>query len=429
MKRRTFIKDSLIVGAGLSALPLYAATFNNKPHSIVLIGAGWWGMNILREAMQYGNCKVLGICDVDGQALSLALKEVETLVGSKPKAYKDFRDAITEQKPDIVIVGTPDHWHAIPAIFAIQHGAHVYLEKPIAHTIEEGRAILNAARKYERKVQVGTHRRLSKHNNSAMDFLRSGKVGEISQVKTFVNYREGPGTINPDSEAPDHLDWDFWLGPAPKRDFNSRIHPNGFRNYLDYANGQVANWGIHWFDQVLWWTEEKYPKTVYSTGGRFVKNDGSDAPDTQLAIYEFDSFVMEWEHKLCAQNFNEDHQFGCYFYGTLGTFYLGWRQGWTFYPKAKGQQAIHMPASLTGPDFHNVKESWADFVSAIENDTLPSSDIESGHLATNMSLLAMISLNTGRSLQWDGKKDNIVNDKEANKLLTKDYRGEWFLPS
>lgn len=428
MKRRSFIKSAATAGAAYSALPLYAATFNRKPYRIVLVGAGWWGMNILREAMAYGNCRVTGLCDVDSKALAVGVAEVDVLTGYKPKGYKDFRDAITEKKPDIVIVGTPDHWHALPAIFAIQNNAHVYLEKPIAHTVREGRAILNAARKYNKKVQVGTHRRLSKHNKAAMEFLRSGKVGEITQVKTFVNYREGPGTINPDSKPPAHLDWDFWVGPAPIRNYNSRIHPNGFRNYLDYANGQIANWGIHWFDQVLWWTEEKYPKTIYSTGGRFIKDDGADAPDTQLAIYEFENFTMEWEHKLCAQNMNEKHQFGCYFYGTKGTFHLGWLDGWTFYPKDKKQSEIHMDATLNGPDHENVKESWLDFVQAIENKTLPTCDIETGHLATNLSLLAMASFNVGRSLKWDGKTETILNDKDANQLLTKTYRGQWQLP-
>ena len=425
MKRRDFVVKSSMAFA---ALPLYSATFQKKEYKILLVGCGWWGMNILTEAITQGNCKVVGLCDVDQKMGEAAQGVVKSLNRDKPKLYKDFREAITKSKPDIVIVGTPDHWHAIPAVFAMQNGAHVYLEKPIAHTIAEGRAILDAARKYNRKVQVGTHRRLSKHNQAAMDFLKQGKAGTIKEIKTFVNYRQGPGTINPDSEAPAHVDWDLWLGPAPDRAYNSRIHPNGFRQYLDYANGQIANWGIHWFDQVLWWTDEKYPKTAYSTGSLDIKKDGTDAPDTQIAIYEFESFTMTWEHKLCAHNYNEAHQLGCYFYGTEGTFHLGWRDGWTFYPKSKNQSPIHMDPVLHSKDSHNLPESWSDFIRAIESDSLPTCDIETGHLATNVSLLGMMSYNLGRSIQWDGEKELALNDPEANKLLTKEYRGEWELP-
>ena len=425
MKRRDFVKTTALA---VSALPLYSATFKNKPYQIALIGTGWWGMNILREAIAFGNCKVVGLCDVDRKALELSRDEVKKLNGDSPKLYNDFRELLSKQKPDITIVATPDHWHALPAVEAIKNGSHVYLEKPIAHTVKEGTAILNAARKYNKKVQVGTHRRLSEHNISAMEFLRSGKAGKISEVKTFVNYKEGPGKIVPDTEPPEHLDWDMWLGPAPYRNFNPDIHPKGFRNYLDYTNGQISNWGIHWFDQVLWWSGEKYPKNVFSTGGRYIKQDGTDAPDTQLAVYEFENFTMSWEHKLCAQNFNEASQFGCYFYGTEGTFHLGWRDGWTFYPKDEKKSIIKAQAKLATSDYHNVKESWSDFVLAIENNTLPTSDIESGHLATTMSQLAMISLKQGRSLKWDGVNETILNDSDSQKLLFKNYRGPWEFP-
>jgi predicted dehydrogenase len=425
MDRRTFIKTS---GLAISSLPFLSSTFQHKPYKIVLVGCGWWGMNILRYAIAHGNSLVSGLCDVDEKMLRSASAEVENLTGNKHNMYKDFRDAISKEKPDIVIIGTPDHWHAIPAIEAITNGAHVYLEKPVAHTIHEGKAILKAARDNKRMVQVGTHRRLSKHNISAMQFLKEGKVGRITQVKTFVNYHQDAGTINPDGVPPEGLDWNFWLGPAPERNYNSRLHPKGFRQYLDFANGQISNWGIHWFDQVLWWTEEKYPKNIFSTGSKLIKRDGSDAPDTQLAVYEFETFSLSWEHKLCAENLNENSQLGCLFYGTEGTLHLGWRDGWTFYPKKKGASQIHEDAELAVPDHQNIKESWADFILSIETGKLPVCDIETGHLATNISLLGMISYKTGRSIKWDGHREMILNDPQANKLLSKEYRGSWALP-
>lgn len=425
MERRTFLKNSALA---LSALPFYGATFQQTPYRLALIGCGWWGNNILREAIAHGSSTVVGLCDVDESQLTQTQEAVATLTGARPRLFKDYRDLITTAKPDIAIVATPDHWHALPAILAIQHGAHVYLEKPIGHTVAEGRAILDAARAHERTVQIGTHRRLSAHNISAMEFLRSGKAGQISQVKAFVNYNQDPGTPNPDSDPPPGLDWDFWLGPAPERAFNTRIHPRGFRQYLDYANGQISDWGTHWFDQVLWWTEEKYPRAVYSTGSRDIRNDGSDAPDTQLAVYDFESFTLEWEHKLCAANQNETHNVGVYFYGTEGTFHLGWRDGWTFYPRGTDATPLTVPAKLNTPDHQNIKESWADFIQAIEQDRLPASDIETGHLATNLALLGMISYKVGRSIAWDGATETIADDEEASRLLTKDYRGAWALP-
>ncbi|MEL6720501.1 MAG: Gfo/Idh/MocA family oxidoreductase, partial [Bacteroidota bacterium] len=313
MKRRQFIQTTATSAASISALPLLASTFNNKKYRLGLIGSGWWGMNILREAIRSQQVKVVGLCDVDERALKKVKTEVEQLNGDTPKLYKDFRSLIQKENLDIVIIATPDHWHALNTIYAIERDCHVFLEKPIGHTINEGKAILKAARAHRRVVQVDTHRRVSPHNISAMEFLKSGKLGKISSVKCFVNYNQQAGSKTPNEKPPAELDWDMWCGPAPYTPYNPRIHPRGFRQFLDYANGQIGDWGIHWFDQVLWWTEERAPRTVFSMGGRFVKEDNTDAPDTQYAVYEFEDFTLHWEHKLTAANANESHNVGCYF--------------------------------------------------------------------------------------------------------------------
>ncbi len=287
-------------------------------------------MNILRTAIAAGESDIVAMCDVDRNQLLPAVAAVETLTGNRPRVYADYRELLAAEQPEIAIVATPDHWHALIAIAAIEAGADVYLEKPISHTIDEGRAILQRARDHERVVQVGTHRRVSPHNRSAMAFLKAGKAGKIGMVRAFVHYGGGPGAVTPDTDPPDGLDWDFWCGPAPLRPFNERIHPRGFRQFLDYANGQLGDWGIHWLDQILWWTEERYPHTVYSTGGRHLKRDNTDAPDTQVATFEFESFTATWEHRFYAANHAEKTNIGCYFYGTEGTFHLGWLDGWTF---------------------------------------------------------------------------------------------------
>lgn len=413
---------------GFVAAPLIKTARRVPRYRTALIGSGWWGMNILRTAMAAGQSEVVALCDVDQNQIKPAAAEVESLSGAVPKMYADYRDLLATERPDIVIVATPDHWHALTAIAAIEAGAHVYLEKPISHTVDEGRAILKTARARERTVQVGTHRRVSPHNMSAMAFLKSGKVGQVGMVRAFVHYGGGPGTVTPDADPPEGLDWDQWCGPAPLRPFNPRIHPRGFRQFLDYANGQLGDWGIHWLDQILWWTDEPYPHTIYSTGGRHIKRDNTDAPDTQVATFEFESFTATWEHRLFAANNAEKTNIGCYFYGTEGTLHLGWRDGWTFYPSDSKKPTIHEDPQLDEPDHQNIRALWDDFLGAIESRRRPACDIEHGYRATNMCLLGMISLKLGRSVRWDGATGQILDDPEATALLRRPYRAPWVYP-
>ena len=431
MNRRDFIKNSAAASVAFSAwsLPLISVAGKTRPYRTALIGSGWWGMNILREAIAAGESKVVAMCDVDQNMLTAAAMEVEKLNGDKPKKYGDFRELLAKEKPEIVIVATPDHWHPLITIAAVQEGAHVYVEKPICHTINEGKAMVKAARANNRVVQVGTHRRVSPHNVSGMEFLKSGKAGKIGMVRAFVHYGGGPGQLTPDSEPPQGLNWDMWCGPAPLRPYNKTIHPKGFRQYLDYANGQLGDWGIHWLDQVLWWTEEKFPRKIFSTGGRAIRKDNTDAPDHQVATYEFEDFTVNWEHRLFAgNNAEKGENVGCYFYGTEGTFHMGWQQGWTFYPTDKNKPVLHEDAKLNKPDDQNIRQLWANFLQSIKNKQLPVCDIAIGQRSTNMALLGMLSYKLGRSIAWDGDKEIILNDPEANKLLSREYRGEWKYP-
>jgi predicted dehydrogenase len=409
-----------------AATPLVRA--QGRKYKTALIGTGWWGMNILTCAMEAGESSVAGLCDVDESQINSAYDRVVKLTGDQPRKYKDYRELLAKEKPEICIVGTPDHWHALPMIEAVKTGAHVYVEKPIGHTIREGRAMVNAARAAGRTVQVGTHRRVSPHNKSAMEFLKSGKLGRIGMVRAFVHSAGGPGRPAPDSDPPPGLDWDMWIGPAPYRKFNKAIHPRGFRQFLDFANGTVADWGIHWFDQILWWTEEKWPKRVFSAASRRIRQNNADAPDTQVATFEFETFSCVWEHRQYAGNNAESTAIGVYFYGTEGTLHLGWLDGWTFYPADKKKPTIHEDARLNQPDDQNIRELWADFLDAIKTGRRPACDIEVGHRSTNMSLLAMVSWRAGKSIDWDGEKEIVRNDARANDLLSRKYRSPWKYP-
>jgi predicted dehydrogenase len=427
LSRRDFVRMSLAAGAGLAA-PRIGRAASQKTYTTAIVGTGWWGMNILGEAMKAGRSKVVAMCDVDTNQLHPAMETVRRLTGDQPKEYHDYREMLDAVRPEIVIVATPDHWHPLVTIAAVNQGAHVYVEKPVGHTIREGRAMINAARANDRVVQVGTHRRVSPHNVSGMKFLKEGNLGKIGMVRAFVHYHGDAGEMVPDAEPPAGLDWNMWCGPAPLRPYNPTMHPKGFRQFLDYANGTLGDWGIHWMDQILWWTEEKFPRKVYSTGGQHLRHANDDAPDTQVATFEFDSFTATWEHRRYAQNDAEHTNIGCYFYGTEGTFHMGWQDGWTYFPKNKSQGVIHEDPTLHAPDDQNIRELWADFLDAIDGGRRSLCDIEVGHRSTNMSLLAMLSLKAGRSIEWDGDKEVIVNDPEANKLLRREYRAPWEYP-
>jgi predicted dehydrogenase len=435
--RRSFLKSSIATGLALG-FPAVAGAQRDKVYRTALIGSGWWGTNILREAAASGRCRITALVDVDRRQLDRCSAEVAKWVSDKPKLYEDYREMLEKEKPEIAIVATPDHWHPLAMIDAVKAGAHVYVEKPISHTIIEGKAMVQAAREANRVVQVGTHRRVAPHNVSGRKFLQEGKAGKIGMVRCFVLYGgDGPEQPRKNVEPPKELNWDLWCGPAPLRPHNGGMHPKGFRNYLDYANGTLGDWGVHWLDQVLWVMERKWPKTVYSTGGRPIKGkpiltdeqQTTDAPDHQVATYEFDDLTVTWEHRQFAGNPAEKTEsVGCFFYGTKGTFHMGWQKGWTFYPLGRGEKEIHEMPKLNQPDDQNIKELWADFLSAIETNRRPISDIEEIHRSTNLSLLGMLSYKLGRSVQWDGEKEVCVGDSQANAMLRREYRKPWVYP-
>ncbi len=425
--RRQFLQTSTAAGLALGT-PIFGQP-PGRVMSTALIGSGWWGMNILRAALAHGRSRVVALADADANQLDPAVAEVERLTGTRPAGFRDYRELLAQTRPEVVIVATPDHWHALNTIAAIESGAHVYVEKPIGHTIDEGKAMVSAARRHGRVVQVGTHRRVSPHNISAMRFLKEGRAGKVGMIRAFVYYgRDSAGSPPPPQEPPAGLDWDLWCGPAPLRPYSPRIHPRGFRQYLDFANGVLGDWGIHWMDQILWWTEERFPKTVYSTGGLYYVRDGSDAPDAQVATYQFEEFTVVWEHRTYSGHPEQKHQVGCYFFGSEGVLHLGWLDGWTFYPRRKGEPELHEEPKLHEPDQQNIPELWADFMAAIDRQRRPVCDIEIGHRSTNLSLLGMISFRLGRSLRWDGEREVILDDPEANRLMRRPYRSPWQYP-
>lgn len=428
MDRRSFLRQTTLAGMAFSAAPFI---IRHKPatYNVALIGSGWWGMNILREAIRSGAVRVAALCDVDEAQLKSADAEVRRLCSDRPKHFRDFRECLRSTRPDIVINATPDHWHALVAIEAMQGGAHLFLEKPIGHTVKEGTAIQRVARDTGRICIVDFHRRYSPHNVSGMDFLRSGKAGEIREVHAFVNYHWGTAQPNPAEPVPAGLDWDFYCGPSEQVPYSKNIHPRGWRQYGAFANGQLGDWAPHWFDQILWWTEEKAPRRIFSSARFPAAQGGRDMPESQRVVYEFESFTCSWEHSLFNQHPQQPGEnVGVFFYGTEGTFHMGWQSGWSFYPQDPKKEIIRQAAQLDEPDAQNIRLVWQDFLASIASGKLPHADVEHGRQATNMSLLGMLSARLGRSLQWDEAADAVIGDEQANALLKRQYRGAWKYP-
>jgi predicted dehydrogenase len=435
MNRRHFVQAAAAAGF-LAQAPFLLGQDAGRKYRVALIGSGWWGKNILREAIASEKCKVVAVCDADTNVMEVAADQITDLNGDKPKSYVDYRELLEKEKPDIVIIATPDHWHALQTIAALKAGCHVFVEKPTGHTVNESRAMLKAARESGKVVQVGLHRRIGPHHVSGMNFLKSGAVGDVGMVRLFAHSGGGREKPQANSPAPDSMNWDLWCGPAPKRPFNQKLHPGGWRNFLDYANGTLGDWGVHWLDQVLMWTDEKYPKRIYSTGGRPVagpvvlndKEQTTDTPDHQVVVYDFETFTCIWEHRHFADNNAEKHKIGAYFYGTKGTLHIGWQDGWTFHPSRGGEKEVHENSQLQQPDGHNLKLLWADFMTAIADKKTPIAGIEVAHRSSVLPLLGMISYKAGRSINWDGDKEQIVGDADANAMLSRKYRDPYKYP-
>ncbi|MBA4852257.1 Gfo/Idh/MocA family protein [Emticicia sp. BO119] len=427
MNRKDFIRTSALATGALVSRPFITYATQAK-YKTALIGAGWWGTNIVREAIRSGECQIVAVCDVDDRQIKQCLGEINKLTNDQPKIYKNYHELLQKEKPEIVINATPDHWHALIAIDAMKSGAHVYLEKPIGHTINEGKAIVKTARDTQKICITGFHRRYSPHNVSGQEFLKSGKVGKIKEVRAFVTYNFGQGKKVEDEPTPAEIDWNMWCGPGPLVPYNRTIHPRNWRNHLEFANGMVGDWGPHWFDQILWWTDEIAPKKVFSIASSKFNTNNNNSPESQIVVYEFEDFTCTWEHStLNGRPTSKTEEVGVYFHGTEGTFHMGWTKGWTFFPRDQKKEVIHQDPVLNLPDLQNIDLVFADLLKSIKSKQLPLADILKGHKATNMSLLGMAALKSGKSLEWDREKE-VFLDPTANKYLSRQYRKGWVYP-
>jgi predicted dehydrogenase len=445
MHRRDFLRAGA-AGLALSAFapPLGAWAATPRPPRVGLIGTGWYGKIDLLRLIQVAPVEVVSLCDVDRRMLSAAADLVAARQASKkrPRTYADYRTMLAEKDLDIVLVGTPDHWHALAMIAAVEAGADVYLQKPISVDVVEGQAMLAAARKHGRVVQVGTQRRSTPHLIEARDeIIRAGKLGRVGLVEIYCYYHMRNGSNPPDTRPPDYLDWEMWTGPAPLRPFNPIIHPRGWRGFMEYSNGIVGDMCIHMFDAVRWMLDLGWPKRIGSSGGIFVAQDSkTNISDTQTATFDYGDMNIVWQHRTWGPPPDPKYPWGMTFYGDKGTLKAS-VYCYDFTPEGPGQ-AVHRdvtyereqyPEDVTEKDIEihvapALRRHMRDFLAAIGTRGRPVADIEQGYISTASCIMANLSMKLGRTLAWDPKQGRVIGDDEANRLLRRPYRGPWVHP-
>lgn len=441
MNRRTFLQASA-AGMALSQRSLLA-DIPPKPARVGVIGTGWYGKCDLFRLLQVAPIEVVSLCDVDSKMLADAAEQVASRQKSKkkPRTYADYRTMLKEKDLDIVLVGTPDHWHALPMIAAVEAGADVYVQKPISIDVAEGKAMVAAARKHNRVVQVGTQRRSTPHLIEARDkIIKEEKLGKIGLVEIYCYYHMRARGNPADCPPPDHLDYEMWTGPAPMRPYNPLVHPRSWRAFNEYGNGIVGDMCIHMLDMVRWMLNLGWPVKVSSSGGILVdRGSKSNISDTQSALFDFGDLKVHWEHRTWGEAPDPRYPWGATFYGEKGTLKAS-VNSYTYTPL--GGMPVHQDAKMeldqypedrTEKDLERhvapaIRGHMIDFIKAIQTRGKPVADIEQGHISTASCILANLSMELGRTLTWDPDKQEVIGDAEANKRLVRPYRQPWIHP-
>ena len=445
MHRRTLLKGA---AASMALAALHASGMgilnSSKIYRVALIGTGWYGKNDLFRLIQVAPVDVVALCDVDKKQLAEAAKMVSQRLktGKQPRLYSDYRKMLSENQLDIVLIGTPDHWHALTAIEAMKAGAHVYVQKPISVDVLEGEAMVAAARKYNRVVQVGTQRRSTPHLMDAKKrIVDAGLLGKVSHVEMCCYYHMRNNSNPPVQAVPDFLDYDMWTGPAPLRPYDGLPHVGWWRAFMEYGNGIVGDMCIHMFDAVRWMLDLGWPKRVSSTGGIYIEKGGqSNISDTQSALFEYDDLNCIWQHRTWGTPADPEYPWAFKIYGDKGTLKADVYK-YDFVPEDKGQK-IHKdvvyekqkyPEDVKEPriELHTAPATrlhMLNFLNAIESGSRPIADIEQGHISTASCIMANVSMKIGRPIVYDPQKRQVTGDAEANKLFQRPYRTPWKHP-
>jgi len=442
MNRRDWLKNTVAAtAAAQSSVPAFA---QEKRRRVGLIGCGWYGKIDLLRLIQVAPVEVVSLCDVDRNMLSEAADIVASRQRSKkkPRTFSDYREMLKAKDLDIVLIAPPDHWHALIMIEAVKAGADVYVQKPISVDVNEGRAMVAAAQKYGRVVQVGLQRRSTPHIVEAKErYIDSGALGKIAQVDICCFYHMRATANPPDTTPPANLDYEMWTGPARMRPYNKLVHPRTWRAFTEYGNGIVGDMCVHMFDMSRWMLKLGWPTRIASTGGILVdKQSKANITDTQTATFEFPETRIVWEHRSWGEAVDPKYPWGATFYGDKGTLKVG-VFGYDFMP-LKGQ-TVHKdvtyefeqyPEDRTEKDLERhvapaIRHHMLNFLHAIDTRSKPVSTIEEGYISTASCILANNAMRLGRTATWDAKAQQVTGDPEANQLLTRPYRKPWTHPA
>jgi len=420
--RRQFLKKAGATAAAAAVVgPMFlpqGAIGANDRIVMGIIGCGGMGSADLQYFRANPEVEFAAVCDVDHNRLEEAVDKA----GGKATPYSDFRKLLERKDIDAVIVATPDHWHALPTILACETGKDVYVEKPLATSIGEGRAMVNAARRYGRVVQTGTQQRSGAHFQRAVELVRSGHIGKVTLCRAWNVDNELPDGIGnpPDCSPPPELDYDMWLGPAPERPYNPNRSHYHFRFFWDYAGGKITDWGTHLIDILHWGMGVDAPLAVSASGGKYVIPDNRETPDTMEAVFDCPGFTLVYSYRGANGYPMDGHDYGMQFHGTKGTLFID-RSGFKVTPDEDQCEAISSGGSPQNePNVRN-------FLDCVKSRARPTCDVEITHRSTTASHLGNIALLTGRKIHWDRDNERIINDEDANRLLCKPYRAPWHL--
>jgi len=406
------------------------------------IGYGLIGSQHVRDFKNQADADLAAMSDV----YQPRLEQGVAACGGHAKAYPDFRRLLDDKDIQAVVVATPDHWHALMTIMACAAGKDVYVEKPLSVFVREGRWMVEAARRYQRVVQVGTQQRSGKHYQKAVEMLRAEYIGKVMSVRmrSFRNVMPGFGSP-PDETPPSDLEYEMWLGPAPKRPYNPKRSLYHFRWFWDYSGGQMTNLGAHDIDVVQWAMQVKGPAAVASSGGRFALEDNGETPDTQDALFEYPGFTAVFSMREASAGNRGEGKLE--FFGTKGSLGID-RTGFEIHPDLKidplnaiprfaghpagGPQRSGAPPQpwiepfkMAGSSAEQLSLHVRNFLDCVKSRERPIADIEQGHQVTTTCHLANISLRTGRKIRWNAETEEIVGDAEASKWLERPYRKPW----
>lgn len=429
--RRTFLKTASLLAAGtllpVDALPVTKTKIAPSDKIRVgLIGVRSQGYSNLASFLKNPGVECTGLADIDANFLESRTADIVKLGFAKPKLYSDYRKMLEDKDIDIVIIGTPDHWHCLQFVHAAEAGKHIYVEKPLGNSIAEINVMYHAAKRYGKMVQVGQWQRSQPHFVDAINYLKTGKLGRIRTCKAW-SYVDWKGAVPkvPDSAVPAGVDYDMWLGPAPKRPFNMNRFHFTWRWYWEYGNGLMTDWGVHLIDYILYGMGKSIPSSVMAIGGKYAfPEDDMVTPDTMTAVYDFNDFTMIWEHTIGIGLGNWKRPHGMSYIGENGTLVLD-RSGWEVFPEKERTEAVPLQKNVgNGLDLHtkNMLECIRDNTPGKLN-----AGIEIGRGVALVAQMGNIAYRTGEKVVWDDSKQ-LFKTKTANKLITPVYNNGYKLP-